>query len=181
MKRPSSACPSPSLLFILLLGALFCAYLGACCSYVLLLDRSTSSPAPASRALRAPPPTELEEEAAARAQLGRSSWELLHRLAAAFDKAPTPQRVKDGEQFFTLLSELYPCEECAGHFRKHLQTSPVDARDNKRLSLWLCKVHNEVNVRLGKPEFPCALESLADRWGKCGCFGNLTLADKLLK
>ena len=78
----------------------------------------------------------------------------------------------DAARFFALATEMYPCRECGGHFKQLLQKSPVDARDNKRLSIWLCKAHNVVNARLGKPVFPCALGSIANRWGKCGCFGK---------
>lgn len=175
-----------SILLITFFG-LFCAYLGACCSYVVLSGGGASAdPLAASRGLRsaAPPSPQLQldeatsEEAAIRAQLGRASWELLHRAAAAFDPAPTPQRQADAARFFSLAAELYPCKECGSHFQALLKESPVDARDNKRLSMWLCKAHNRVNERLGKPAFPCSLGSLADRWGKCGCFGNLTAEEK---
>ena len=164
---------------------LFCAYLGACCSYVVMSGGGAAAdPLAASRGLRsaAPPPLQLEEaasdEAAIRAQLGRASWELLHRAAAAFDPAPTPERQGDFARFLSLAAELYPCKKCGEHFQGLLRESPVDARDNKRLSIWLCKAHNRVNERLGKPAFPCSLGSLADRWGKCGCFGNLTAEEK---
>ncbi len=164
---------------------LFCAYLGACCSYVVLSGGgSAADPLAASRGLRAaaPPPLQLDEaasdEAAIRAQLGRATWELLHRAAAAFDPAPTPQRQADAARFFGLAAEMYPCKKCGDHFQTLLRESPVDARDNKRLSIWLCKAHNRVNEWLGKPAFTCSLGSLAERWGTCGCFGNLTAAEE---
>ena len=28
----------------------------------------------------------------------------------------------------------------------------------------MCEQHNEVSAKLGKPEFPCTLEALDDRW-----------------
>jgi hypothetical protein len=176
---------SPKTLLLTIFFGLFCAYLGACCSYALL---SSGPPAgdPIARGLRAAAPAGAlaldegaSEEAAIRAQLGRASWELLHRAAAAFDPAPSPARQADAARFFALAAEMYPCRECGGHFKQLLQKSPVDARDNKRLSIWLCKAHNVVNARLGKPVFPCALGSIANRWGKCGCFGNLTAEEKV--
>jgi FAD-linked sulfhydryl oxidase len=176
-----------SILMLTFFGV-FCAYLGACCSYMVLsggAPAAAADPLAASRGLRAPegaPPLQLDEgvseEAAIRAQLGRATWELLHRAAAAFDAAPSPQRQADAARFFALAAEMYPCKECGGHFQALLRDSPVDARDNKRLSVWLCRAHNEVNARLGKRAFPCALGPLADRWGKCGCFGNLTQEER---
>lgn len=32
------------------------------------------------------------------------------------------------------------------------------------LSKWLCERHNEVNRKLGKSEFSCALDKLGERW-----------------
>jgi FAD-linked sulfhydryl oxidase len=95
---------------------------------------------------------------------------MLHRLAAQYDKEPTPEKQRDVEAFFKLLGDFYPCPDCAKHFRGMLAEHPIDARSNRHLSLWLCKLHNNVNVRLGKPLFPCELDALKDRWGSCGCF-----------
>jgi hypothetical protein len=47
---------------------------------------------------------------------------------------------------------------------------PPDASSNRALSLWACAAHNVVNRRLHKPEFPCTLDALRERWGDCGCF-----------
>ena len=124
--------------------------------------------------------SEEEEEAAAkaavRAALGRGSWNMLHRLAAAFDKAPSPARQRDAAEFFRLLGELYPCEACAAHFRGMLAATPVRAGSNRELSTWLCERHNEVNARLGKAQFDCSLESLKEAYGSCGCFSNASAA-----
>ena len=107
-----------------------------------------------------------------RQELGRSSWQLLHRLAASFDKAPTLARRAEVAAFFQGLSVLYPCPECAAHFRELLLAHPIEehTRDNRALSLWLCSVHNKVNEKLGKPLFSCTIEALAEKWGSCGCF-----------
>jgi FAD-linked sulfhydryl oxidase len=163
-------------LIILLFCGLLCAYLGACCT--MLFSSSLSSPfaadAPLPRGVRTKPLDEAAEKALVRAELGRSSWNLLHRLAASFDKAPSLERRREAEQFFGLLGVLYPCPDCAAHFRELLKDNPVDATNNRRLSLWLCGVHNLVNARLGKAEFPCTLQALAEKWGSCGCFGNIS-------
>lgn len=160
-------------LFLLFCG-LFCAYLGACCTILVSSsDKGLAllrTEALARRGAAAPPADEAAEKALVRAELGRGAWNLLHRLAAAFDKAPTPARTAQAEAFFGGLAALYPCPECAAHFRELLLAHPVDARDNRRLSQWLCTVHNLVNERLGKAPFPCDLDSLKERWGKCGCF-----------
>lgn len=177
-------CSRPRLLFfsVFLIGT----YLFVCCASTLYA--STSAPAasfgsplrllrPLSAPTSAGASAEADEaaaKAATRAELGRSTWTLLHRLAAAFDKNPTPARSADAVQFFSLLSTLYPCPDCAAHLREALDARPVDARSNVALSLWLCALHNEVNVRLRKPVFPCELDALKEKWGSCGCFDNVT-------
>jgi len=160
-----------------------------CCQTVLLSFSPESDGKPlasgVARAMRArsedvSPSSEAADavaDAAARAELGRGAWHFLHRVAAAFDKAPTPVRVKEMETFFSLVGDFYPCPECAAHFRQLLAERPVEAQNNRVLSLWLCDIHNDVNGRLKKPLFPCTLDALKERWGKCGCFdipGNET-------
>jgi FAD-linked sulfhydryl oxidase len=153
--------------------AVLTVYLGACCAFYIqsgvLTDTST-------RTLRAADGGDNEAalKAQTRAELGRGTWNMLHRLAAQFEKEPTPQQRRDVEQFFSLLGTFYPCPECAGHFREMLVDHPVDSRSNRDLSLWLCKLHNIVNARLAKPQFPCELDALKDRWGACGCFDDAT-------
>jgi hypothetical protein len=40
------------------------------------------------------------------------------------------------------------------------------------LSAWVCELHNQVNRKLGKAEFPCVLEKLDERWlvGRPSCW-----------
>jgi FAD-linked sulfhydryl oxidase len=102
--------------------------------------------------------------------MGRGSWELIHRLAAKFPKQPTPEQTEDASQFFSILSRLYPCEDCAQHFRGLLKVNPVRASSNSELSVWACEAHNAVNERNNKTLFNCSLDSLSDKWGDCGCF-----------
>ncbi len=199
-RLPPSSCASSRTL-LLLLGALLCCYFGACCSFLLFSSQRDAPASPAAAAAAAsaalpglrrtgavgasapalPSSSPLDEEAqeaalkaATRAELGRGTWNLLHRMAAAFDKQPTPARQQEAAELVRLLGQLYPCPDCAEHFRQLLQESPPDTGDNKRFSLWLCSVHNSVNERLGKPLFPCELEAIKERWGSCGCFGNST-------
>ena len=107
----------------------------------------------------APPPT--------RQELGAAGWLVLHKIAAMWEQEPSPAQQEDMRTFWRLWGQYYPCPECAEHFRDMLETSPPVVTSNQAMGQWLCERHNEVNVRLGKPEFPCgALES---RWGGCGC------------
>lgn len=170
--------------FILGIGAILVVYLTACCAiYFRNIDtfitrsffRSAFPSSDASLSASSSssiPLSEEEEKLRIRAELGHGVWNMLHRMAAQYDKNPTQQQQNDMVHFFSLLGTFYPCTECAAHFREMLKEHPVEAQDNRQLSLWLCRVHNIVNNRLGKPQFQCTLEALKERYGSCGCFDN---------
>lgn len=50
--------------------------------------------------------------------LGKSTWGLLHTIAANFPEQPTQQQETDVKKFLGILSRLYPCEFCARDFQK---------------------------------------------------------------
>lgn len=105
-----------------------------------------------------------------RRELGHGTWGLLHRMAAKFPKDPTQEDKDRIVQFLNLLGHLFPCSECAGHFRAMIKEHPPQVGSNLEYSMWLCKVHNIVNRRVGNPVFVCEKEALQERWGDCGCF-----------
>ena len=121
----------------------------------------------AAARLRGPPPP--PPPPSIRVELGRGTWNLLHRAAQRLPPVPTERERADLLAFFRILGDLYPCDECAEHYRGMLAASPVDARSGPQLAAWLCARHNEVNARLGKARFPCTPEALKERWGDCGC------------
>jgi len=94
--------------------------------------------------------------------LGKSTWGLLHTIAAHYPEKPTQQHQSDIKGFFSILSRLYPCEYCAKDFRKELKQIPPQTNSQEELSQWLCRIHNIVNIKLGKPEFDCS--KVNERW-----------------
>ncbi|KAK9097191.1 hypothetical protein Sjap_022688 [Stephania japonica] len=108
-------------------------------------------------------------------ELGRCTWTFLHTLAAQFPDRPTRQQKKDVKELMAILSRVYPCKDCADHFREVLRiltanviiANPVQAGSQAEFSRWLCHVHNVVNRSLGKPIFPC--QRIDARWGKLEC------------
>ncbi|KAK9988594.1 hypothetical protein SO802_028833 [Lithocarpus litseifolius] len=99
--------------------------------------------------------------------LGRATWTFLHTLAAQYPVNPTRQQKKDVKELMAILSRLYPCNECADHFKEVLRANPLQAGSHAEFSQWLCHVHNVVNRSLGKLVFPC--ERVDARWGKLEC------------
>ncbi|XP_030469254.2 FAD-linked sulfhydryl oxidase ERV1 isoform X2 [Syzygium oleosum] len=100
-------------------------------------------------------------------ELGRATWTFLHTLAAQYPDKPTRQQKKDVKELMAILSRMYPCQECADHFKDILRANPVQAGSHTEFSQWLCHVHNVVNRSLGKSVFPC--ERVDARWGKLEC------------
>lgn len=46
------------------------------------------------------------------------------------------------------------------HFR--LKQEPISVSSQNEFSQWLCRLHNKVNIKLGKPTFDCS--KVNERW-----------------
>ncbi|XP_016547599.1 FAD-linked sulfhydryl oxidase ERV1 isoform X2 [Capsicum annuum] len=88
-------------------------------------------------------------------------------LPNKYPDKPTRQQRKDVKELMAILSRMYPCSECADHFKEVLRANPVQAGSQAEFSQWLCHVHNIVNRSLSKPKFPC--DRVDARWGKLDC------------
>lgn len=120
-------------------------------------------------ALRGGSGAAADQHMSIRRELGRGTWNMLHRLAAGYPQKPTEAQQVEVVEFFRLLGNMYPCDECAEHFRGMLKQHPVRAGSHADLTTWLCERHNQVNERLHKPAFPCDAETLKEKYGDCGC------------
>jgi len=100
------------------------------------------------------------------AELGRSSWKLLHSMAAWYSDKPTTEQQNRMKNFYETIAEFYPCTYCAKDFQAQIEMSPVEVKSRTNLCLWLCKQHNQVNEKLGKPLFQCNMKNLDERWRK---------------
>ncbi|KAJ3117199.1 hypothetical protein HDU96_007627 [Phlyctochytrium bullatum] len=101
-----------------------------------------------------------------KAELGRSAWRLLHTMAGKFPYKPTDAQKDAMRDYIYLFAQLYPCGDCARHFKLVLEAHPPVVDDRISLSQWACTVHNVVNKRLNKTLFDCA--TVLDVY-KCGC------------
>jgi mitochondrial FAD-linked sulfhydryl oxidase len=107
-----------------------------------------------------------------REDLGNSTWSVLHSVAANFPDKPSALQKVQARRFFDALADLYPCAVCKEDFKEDVMKNPPDVSSREKLSVWVCQRHNEVNVKLGKPEMDCALKTLDKRWknggARCG-------------
>lgn len=94
--------------------------------------------------------------------LGRSTWTLLHSIAATYPTNPSSSQQNDLVGFVQLFSRLYPCWVCADDFRGYIEKDPVKAGSRGEFGKWLCDAHNDVNKKLGKPAFDCS--KWEERW-----------------
>ncbi len=88
--------------------------------------------------------------------LGRASWTFLHTLTVNYPDQPTVQDKSDIVQFIHLFGKFYPCKMCSRNFALEIEKLPPRVDSRHDLAWWLCKLHNSVNERLGKPIFDCA-------------------------
>lgn len=104
-------------------------------------------------------------------EIGKSSWTLLHAIAATYPEAPTDKQQTDMKQFVKLFGNFYPCWYCGEDFVKYTKVNEPKVATQDDFGKWLCDAHNEVNVKLGKEKFDCNLwkQRWKDGWKDGSC------------
>ncbi|KAL7932405.1 ERV/ALR sulfhydryl oxidase domain-containing protein [Trichoderma chlorosporum] len=116
-------------------------------------DAASGSRAVSTTAVASGPPADCPPDVE---QLGRSSWTLLHSIAASYPETPSRTQQSDLLSFVGLFSKLYPCWVCAEDFQGYMARQKPQVTSRDEFSQWLCRAHNDVNRKLGKPEFDCS-------------------------
>eukprot|EP00045_Choanoeca_perplexa_P000117 m.13037 g.13037 ORF g.13037 m.13037 type:complete len:174 (+) comp10084_c0_seq1:99-620(+) len=97
-----------------------------------------------------------------RRELGRASWAFLHTMAAFYPEHPTEKQQEDMSNFMWTFATVYPCGYCGDTTWQEMARHPPQVTTQKDFALWMCELHNEVNDRLGKPQFDCS--KVDERW-----------------
>lgn len=111
-----------------------------------------------------PPPS---YQPTSREELGRATWVLLHTLAAQLPDTPTRQQRRDVRTLIDVLTRIYPCGDCATHWKHIVKAAPPKVDSRVEFEQWLCRAHNTVNRSLGKPLYNCNAVGL--RWSALDC------------
>ena len=95
---------------------------------------------------------------------GPKVWGLLHRLSFYSNRRDITGAWKN---VLRLLSDTIPCALCRKHMKEYLLSNQLVFSNNQEpnkiretIIVWLHTFHNNVNIRLGKVEFPYELLEL---------------------
>ncbi|CBZ25114.1 conserved hypothetical protein [Leishmania mexicana MHOM/GT/2001/U1103] len=97
-------------------------------------------------------------------ELGMSGWNILHSSAAVYPYKPSAVQQTAMKNFIESWAQVYACSWCAYHMREYVRDHPPDVRDKLTVSRYVCEMHNNVNVRLGKDVFDCSPSVVLRRW-----------------
>lgn len=95
-------------------------------------------------------------------EVGAGSWTLLHTIAAYYPAEPDERTRNETRTFLNSFANVFPCKWCATDFQQSLKNAPPRLDSQNEFAKWLCDAHNEVNRKLGKPQFDCLLVN--QRW-----------------
>jgi len=86
-------------------------------------------------------PSPLNQCPLDREELGRSTWNLLHTIAAYYPDKPSAAEQESVRQLFLALAQFYPCEVCAQDFQNSVAANPP-RYDDIIDSMYLCPHHS---------------------------------------
>lgn len=94
---------------------------------------------------------------------GPKAWGVLHAIGFSYPTTPTFVEKESAYRLLLSLGHLLPCKKCRRHYLDQFNgPSGISSSDSRHLesgdslSHWLVDLHNEVNIRLGKPVVPYA-------------------------
>ena len=84
---------------------------------------------------------------------GPSMWHSLHTISFNYPVNPTNEEKDNYFKFFLSLKNILPCKYCRLNYVKNLKAVPLTMKtmtNRNTLSMWLYKLHEEINRMLGK-------------------------------
>ncbi len=84
---------------------------------------------------------------------GPPMWHALHTISFNYPVNPSLEQKKNYLAFFKSLQHVLPCRHCRENYKKNIQKIRLNIntmKNRQSLSLWLFKLHEEINKNLGK-------------------------------
>jgi len=73
------------------------------------------------------------------AEIGHSTWPLLHRMSLSYPDKPSDHVKEIMRKTIYGFSNVYPCKHCAADFRLKIAVEPPQLDSRKDFALWLCE------------------------------------------
>ena len=83
---------------------------------------------------------------------GPHLWYFLHTISFEYPVNPTWTQKKETNDFLVALQYILPCEHCRFHYKNYLLDYPPSLENQTKFIMWMIGLHNNINVRLGKPQ-----------------------------
>ena len=84
---------------------------------------------------------------------GPSLWHTLHAISFNYPIEPNKKQQINYYKFFLSLENILPCKYCRINYKKNIETVKLNMntmKNRQTLSMWLYKLHEEINRMLGK-------------------------------
>ncbi len=94
---------------------------------------------------------------------GPQFWETLHIISFNYPDNPGNAQKEATWNFFNALPFLLPCPVCCDHCSNFIKQNPPLVYNKEYLTRWVSDFHNDVNRRLGKPEW--SFEEVQKKYG----------------
>ncbi len=97
---------------------------------------------------------------------GPSMWLTLHTISFNYPVKPSKQQQQDYYNYFLLVGKILPCGYCRKNYQKNLKSTNFSKnvfKDRNSLSRWVYKLHNHINMMLGKPKY-LTYNAIRDRY-----------------
>jgi hypothetical protein len=105
-------------------------------------------------------------------QWGKALWTPLHAITFNYPITPKQDDKERYKKYFNLTGEILPCKYCRQSFITYSKYIPIDDFLDSREGVvyWLYVIHNLVNNKLYKPNFPlCEVVVIYEKMrAKCG-------------
>jgi len=105
---------------------------------------------------------------------GPGGWLFLHSIAQNYPWNPTQQQMEDYYNFFRLTGNVLPCRYCRESYQQFITQKGTrltlqTMKNRKSVVIWLYRIHNKVNKKLGVKDHP----TLKEVWDKYESFRSV--------